>query len=71
MTPREAAARFAAGARRAGVKKRFAELAADPPPSVAESPGYPRLVGALYASTVPGPRRAEAAAGCVRELAAH
>jgi len=71
MTPREAADHFVAAARRAGVTKRFAELAADPPPSVAESPGYPRLVGALYAATVPDPRRAEAAAGCAKELAAH
>ncbi len=71
MTPLEAARRFQAAARRAGVKKRFAQLTAQPPPSVAESPGYPRLVGALYATTVPGPARTEAAAGCAEELAAH
>lgn len=71
LTPLEAADRFKAAAREAGVKKRFVELVAEPAPSVAASPGYPRLVGALYATTVPPPRREQAAAGCAEELAAH
>jgi len=70
MTPLEAARHFKAGARRAGVTKRFAELVTEPTPEVEASSGYPRLVGALYATTVPEKGRAEAAAGCAEELAA-
>lgn len=71
MDPLEAARHYVKAARRAGVRKRFAELVTEPPPKVEASPGYPQLVAALYATTVPGPRRAEAAAGCAEELAAH
>ena len=69
MTPREAAKHFRAAAKEAGVRKRFAELVTEPTPGVEASPGYPRLVAALYAMTVSEPERAAAAAGCAEELA--
>jgi hypothetical protein len=69
LTPLEAAKRFELPARRAGVEKEFAEFVADPPPQTLESSGYPRLVAAVYAETVPAKQREEAAAGCAEELA--
>lgn len=68
MTPPEAAEHFEIPARLAGVDKKFAEFVADPPTSTAGSAGYPRLVAALYATTVPAAEREEAAAGCTEEL---
>lgn len=70
MTPLEAARHFQRPARRAGVKASFARFVAEPTPSTFNSPGYARLVGALYASTVPAEQRGAAAAGCAEELAA-
>jgi hypothetical protein len=70
MSPREAAARFASAARRAGVRASFIAMAVHPPASVQRSAGYPRLVAALYASTLPEAEQAQAAAECARELAA-
>jgi hypothetical protein len=70
LTPLEAARRFKQGARRAGASKRFIELVAEPTADVASSPGYPRLVAAFYASTLPPSQRAAAAAACAEELAA-
>jgi hypothetical protein len=69
-TPLQAAHRYLPAAKRAGVRRHFATLVADPPAAIADSSGYPRLVAALYATTVPGPERREAAAGCAEELAA-
>lgn len=69
MTPREAAERFEMPARHAGASKAFAAAVADPAPAVEGSPGYPRLVAALYATTLPPRQRAGAAAGCAAELA--
>jgi hypothetical protein len=69
MTPLEAAHRFKASARRAGVRKRFAELVTEPTPATESSAGYPQLVASLYATTVPAPGREQAAAGCAEELA--
>jgi hypothetical protein len=69
MTPQQAAKRFELVARRSGVGKQFAAFVADPPPTVENSPGYPRLVAAVYAATLPAPQRADAAAGCAEELA--
>jgi hypothetical protein len=69
MTPQEAAKHFELVARRSGVGKQFAAFVADPPPSVEASPGYPRLVAAVYAATLPAAQRADAAAGCAEELA--
>jgi hypothetical protein len=69
MTPIEAAAHFEGPARRAGVEKKFAKYVAEPPTSIVNSPGYPRLVAAIYASTLPVKQRAEAAAGCAESLA--
>lgn len=70
MQPVEAALRFKAAAERAGAHRRFVELVTEPTSAVEQSPAYPRLVAALYATTLPGPRRALAAAGCAEELAA-
>lgn len=69
MTPLQAAKRYELAARRAGATREFAALVADPPPAVKSSPGFPRLVAALYATTLPARQRADAAAGCVEELA--
>jgi hypothetical protein len=71
MTPLEAARHFRGAAREAGAHERFVELVADPTPAVAGSPGYARLVAALYSTTLPPAQRALAAAGCAEELAAH
>jgi hypothetical protein len=70
LTPLQAAHRYRVAARRAGVRRHFAALVVDPPPAIESSPGYPRLVASFYATTVPGPDRREAAAGCAEELAA-
>jgi hypothetical protein len=70
MTPLEAAHHYRAAARQAGASRRFLELVAEPRPAVESSPGYPRLVGAFYASTLPPKKRAAAAAACAKELAA-
>jgi hypothetical protein len=70
MAPLAAAMRFESGALRSGVTKHFAKLVTEPTPRVEASPGYPRLVAALYATTVPVKGRAEAAAGCAEMLAA-
>jgi hypothetical protein len=70
LAPIDAARRFRSSARRAGVTKRFAALVSEPTPEVEASPGYPRLVASLYATTLPGRVRAAAAAGCAEELAA-
>jgi hypothetical protein len=70
QTPVEVAQRFRAIAQRPGERRQFAALVVDPTPTVEESPGYPRLVAALYATTVPTPGREQAAAGCAEELAA-
>jgi hypothetical protein len=70
MTPLDAARHFEAAARRAGVTKRFAELATEPSAKVEASSGYPRLAAAIYATTTPEKSRAAAAAGCAEELAA-
>jgi hypothetical protein len=64
------AQRYRAIARRPGERRQFAALVVDPTPAIEESPGYPRLVAALYATTVPAPGREQAAAGCAEELAA-
>jgi hypothetical protein len=69
MTPLEAARHFEGPARKAGVKVNFAKFVAQPPSSTINSPGYPRLVAAIYASTLPPKQRAEAAAGCAERLA--
>lgn len=71
MEPQEAAHLYAKAALKAGVRKRFADLVTEPTEAIEGSPGYPRLVAALYATTVPEARRAQAAAGCAEELAAH
>lgn len=70
MRPVEAALHFKAAAVRASVHQSFVELVTEPTPAVEQSPAYPRLVAAFYATTLPGPRRALAAAGCAEELAA-
>jgi hypothetical protein len=69
-TPVEVARRYQVIAHRRGPRKRFAELVVHPSPEVESSPGYPRLVAALYATTVPAGQRTQAAEGCVEELAA-
>jgi hypothetical protein len=71
MTPLEAAHRFRSGAENAGAHARFLELVTEPTSTVEHSPGYPRLVAALYATSRPPSQRALAAAGCAQELAAH
>jgi hypothetical protein len=68
-SPLEIARRYEAPATDANVRKSFAKLVAHPTAALQKSPGYPRLVAALYASTVPVARRALAAAGCAEELA--
>ncbi|HEU4737938.1 MAG TPA: hypothetical protein VFS54_02520 [Solirubrobacterales bacterium] len=70
MQPAEAALHFKAAAEQAGAHGRFVELVTKPPPAVEQSPGYPRLVAAFYATALPPPQRALAAAGCAEELAA-
>jgi len=70
MEPVEAALHFKAAARRAGAHRRFIALVTEPTPAVERSPAYPRLVAAFYATTLPEPQRALAAAGCAEELAA-
>lgn len=70
MTPTEAAHYYKGAARQAGASRRFVELVTEPMPAVESSPGYPRLVGAFYASTLPPKKRAAAAAACAKELAA-
>lgn len=70
MTPLEAAHHYKRAARQAGASKRFLELVTEPTPVVQSSPGYPRLVAAFYASTLPPKKRAAAAAACADELAA-
>lgn len=70
MTPLEAAQHYERAARSAGASKRFVELVTEPTPEVEASPGYPRLVGAFYASTLPPKERAAAAAACAKDLAA-
>jgi hypothetical protein len=69
LTPLQAAQRYAPAARNAGVTKAFAAFIADPNPHTVSSPGFPRLVAALYATTLPAGQRASAAAGCAAELA--
>lgn len=69
ITPLEAASRFEAAAVKAGVDEEFAKYVAEPPASTVNSPGYPRLVAAIYASTLPEKQRTEAAAGCAEALA--
>jgi hypothetical protein len=70
LTPLEAAERYRSAALKAGVTRRFAALVVEPSSSVEQSLGYPRLVGAFYATTVAGPERREAASGCAEELTA-
>lgn len=70
MGPREAALHFRAAAKRAGAHLRFVALVTQPTAAVEQSPAYPRLVAAFYATTRPEPQRALAAAGCAEELAA-
>jgi hypothetical protein len=70
MRPLEAALHFKAAAERAGAHQRFVELVTEPTAAIAQSPGYPRLVAAFYATSLPEPQRAAAAAGCAEELAA-
>ena len=69
LTPLQAAQRYEGPARHAGATKDFAAFVASPPPSTLDSPGFPRLVAALYATTLPANQRADAAAGCAAELA--
>lgn len=69
MTPLEVARHYQAAAREAGATKRFVQLATEPSAKVESSSGYPRLVAAIYATTTPVKSRAQAAAGCVEELA--
>jgi hypothetical protein len=71
MQPVEAALRFKDAAKRAGAHQRFVALVTEPTPAVERSPGYPRLVAAFYATSLPSPERTLAAAGCAEELAAH
>ena len=70
MTALEVAEKFKAKARHAGAQKRFLELVTEPTPAVEASSGYPQLVAAFYATTLPESERAPAAAGCAAELAA-
>lgn len=67
--PLEVARRYERPAVAAGVDKKFAALAAEPTAAMRSSPGYPRLVAAIYAGTLAPSQRAEAAAGCAEELA--
>lgn len=70
MTPLEAARHYERAALRAGASARLVELVTEPPLSTEQSQGYPRLVAAFYATTLPPVQRAAAAAGCAEELAA-
>jgi hypothetical protein len=70
LTPLQAAQRYRKAARRAGATKLFIASVAEPDPATETSPGYPRLVAALFATTVPPRDQTEAAAGCAEELAA-
>jgi hypothetical protein len=70
MTPLEAAHHYEKAARQAGASRRFVALVTEPTPAVEGSPGYPRLVAAFYATTLPPAQRAAAAAACAKELAA-
>lgn len=70
LTPIEAAERYRRGARRAGATKVFVAAVAEPDTATETSPGYPRLVAALFATTVSPRDQSEAAAGCAEELAA-
>lgn len=70
MRPLEAALHFKAAVERTGAHQRFVELVTEPTAAIEQSPGYPRLVAAFYATTRPEPQRALAAAGCAEELAA-
>jgi len=70
LTPIEAARRYRKEARQAGATKLFVAAVAEPDPATESSPGYPRSVAALFATTVPPRDQAEAAAGCAEELAA-
>jgi hypothetical protein len=70
LLPIEAARQFEQDARSAGTQERFIELVTEPDAAVEQSPGYPRLVAAFYATTLPEPQRVLAAAGCAQELAA-
>jgi hypothetical protein len=70
LTPSEAAVRYRRAARKAGVTLHFAELVVHPSAATRRSPGYPRLVASLYATTVPEAQRVGAAAGCAEELLA-
>ncbi|HEX6206487.1 MAG TPA: hypothetical protein VFZ29_11845 [Solirubrobacterales bacterium] len=71
MKPLQAAHHFEPAVRAAGAEERFIELVTEPDPAVEGSPGYPRLVAAFYATTLPEPQRVLAAAACAKELAAH
>jgi hypothetical protein len=70
LTPIEAARHFRDAALAAKVRLHFVELVAEPGAKIESSSGYPRLVAALYATTVPAADRASAAAGCAKELSA-
>jgi hypothetical protein len=69
LTSLQVAQRYELPARKAGATKAFTSYIANPPPSTKNSPGFPRLVAALYATTLPASQRADAAAGCAEELA--
>jgi hypothetical protein len=68
-TPIEVARRYELPAEGAGFGKELAAYIANPPASTKSSTGFPRLVAALYASTVSAAQRSAAAAGCAEELA--
>lgn len=70
MQPVEVARHFKEAAERAGAHGRFVGLVTEPTAAVEQSPGYPKLVAAFYATTLPAPQRTLAAAGCAEELAA-
>ncbi len=71
MTSLQAAERFRPKVRRAGVQRRFVKAVTEPTSAVEASPGYPRLVAAFYATTLPESERTPAAAGCAEELVAY
>lgn len=70
MSPLEAARHYEREVRDAGASKRFLELVTDPTPAVESSPGFPRVVAAFYATTLPPDQRAAAATACAKELVA-
>jgi hypothetical protein len=70
VTTLRVAEKFSVAAHQAGAAKHFIELVVEPSAAVQASPGYPRLVAALYATTLPESERTPAAAGCVEELTA-